>query len=217
MQEFSYDPSAYGFSEMVKDWFQCDDLTVLMEEIDLLTREKDQSTEAHKLFYAKAAGDLFQDTYKRFITCEVMPIYGEDIVYQYIPAFRISYPGNIAVGEFHKDSDYRNAAWSEEVDEDNFFLPLTRSFETNAIWVESSPGSGEYSPMESDYGELTMWKGSKLMHGNKINETGKTRVSLDFRVMPMSRYRADDFYSINSNMKFAIGGYYRRTFEYGNE
>lgn len=217
MQVFSYDPGPYGIAEMVEDWFQCNDLTGLDEEIELLTREKDQSTEAHKIFYKKAVGDLFQETYKRFITSEVMPIYGEDIVYQYIPAFRISYPGNVAVGEFHKDSDYRNSAWAEEVDEDNFFLPLTKSFATNAIWVESNPGSGEYRPMESNYGELTMWKGSKLMHGNKINETGKTRVSLDFRVMPISRYRAGNSCSINYNMRFEIGGYYRRTFEYGNE
>lgn len=62
--------------------------------------------------------------------------------------------------------------------------------------------------MNCEYGNTIQWNGSNLTHGNKINETGKARVSVDFRVIRMSNYKPSTKGSINMNVGFAIGGYY---------
>ena len=47
------------------------------------------------------------------------------------------------------------------------------------------------------------------MHGNKDNTTGETRVSFDFRVIPISRYIDSNHNTINTKIPFSIGGYYK--------
>jgi ectoine hydroxylase-related dioxygenase (phytanoyl-CoA dioxygenase family) len=147
--------------------------------------------------------------YDEFILNVVKPLYNEQIVYQAIPTFRVAYPNNIAVGEFHKDKHYRNGEWAAMVKEDNFFLPFTDAYDTNTIWVESEEDKGDYDPMNCNYGEIIQWDGCNLSHGNKINITGKARVSVDFRVIKYSNYVPSEYESINTKIKFQIGGYYK--------
>ncbi len=113
------------------------------------------------------------------------------------------------VGEFHKDKHYRNGEWAAKVKEDNFFLPFTDAFDTNTIWTESEEDKGDFSPMNCNYGECIQWDGCNLMHGNKINLTGKARISVDFRVIKYSNYIPSDSESINTKIKFQIGDYYK--------
>ena len=48
--------------------------------------------------------------------------------------------------------------------------------------------------------------------GNKLNNTSNTRISVDFRVIPISKYQEDpNTGSIYTKMKFAIGDYYSVT------
>ena len=90
----------------------------------------------------------------------------------------------------------------------NFFLPFTKAYKTNTIWVESKEDKKDYSPMISQYGECIQWDGSNLSHGNKKNETNTTRISVDFRIIPFSKYKPSNHGSINTKTKFEIGGYY---------
>ena len=62
--------------------------------------------------------------------------------------------------------------------------------------------------MEANYGEFYMCDGANLSHGNKKNETGSTRVSFDFRVLPKSKYTTTDKKSVTQGMSFKIGEYY---------
>ena len=43
--------------------------------------------------------------------------------------------------------------------------------------------------MSVEYGECIQWNGSNLTHGNKQNKTNTTRISVDFRLMPYSKYK----------------------------
>ena len=36
-----------------------------------------------------------------------------------------------------------------------------------------------------------MFNGGECIHGNKTNNTGKTRVSFDFRILPLENYNPD--------------------------
>jgi len=63
--------------------------------------------------------------------------------------------------------------------------------------------------MDCKYGNYCQWDASNLLHGNKKNVTSITRVSVDFRVIPESRFEElVDIGSINTKTKFSIGGYY---------
>ena len=130
-------------------------------------------------------------------------VLGKDIYYQKIPTFRVHQPGNLAVAAYHKDSEY-----SHSTKELNFFLPLTDAFGSNTIWVESEEGKGDYSPMDAKYGEAILWNGANLMHGNKTNDTGLSRVSVDFRVIKKSDYEDEGKISVTNNTKMTIGDYW---------
>ena len=75
--------------------------------------------------------------------------------------------------------------------------------------MESEEDKEDFSPIEADWGECIEWDGSNLKHGNKENLTTETRVSVDFRIIPKSRYlETDNNLSINTKLPFAICGYY---------
>lgn len=209
MNKINYNQIQFPFKEKLENLFQVGNLETLNDSIEVLSREKDQSTKYHTLYYNWARTEEFKLMYEKFILNIIKPLYNEQIVYQAIPTFRVAYPNNIAVGEYHKDKWYRDADWAVEVNEDNFFLPFTDAFDTNTIWAESQEDKGDYSPMNCNYGEIIQWDGSNLTHGNKINTTGKARVSIDFRVMKYTNYKPSEQGSINTKTKFQIGGYYK--------
>lgn len=209
MNKYTYDTNHYNFQNLLRSTFDVYHLDAINDNVEVFSREKDQSTKWHKLYYDLARTSEFISMYEDFIKNIVKPIYNEEIVYQAIPTFRVAYPNNIAVGEYHKDKWYRNGEWAAKVKEDNFYMPFTDAFDTNTIWVESEEDKGDFSPMNCKYGEIIQWDGCNLTHGNKINETGKTRISVDFRVIKHSNYVPSDHGSINMKTQFAIGGYYK--------
>jgi len=209
MKKINYNINDFSFKQKLEKIFQINELSGLNDDIEVFTREKDQSTNWHKLFYNWARTNEFIELYDKFILEIVKPLYNEQIVYQAIPTFRVAYPNNIAVGEFHKDKHYRNGEWAAMVKEDNFFLPFTDAYDTNTIWVESEEDKGDFTPMNCNYGECIQWDGCNLTHGNKINNTGKARISIDFRVIRYSNYVPSEYESINTKIKFQIGGYYK--------
>ena len=209
MKKINYNTHQFSFKSKLEEIFQIKELSDLNDNIEVFTREKDQSTNWYKLFYAWAHTNEFIQLYDKFILEIIKPLYNEQIVYQAIPTFRVAYPNNIAVGEFHKDKYYRNGEWAAMVKEDNFYLPFTDAFDTNTIWVESREDKGDFTPMNCNYGECIQWDGCNLTHGNKINNTGKARVSVDFRVIRYSNYIPSEHSSINTKIKFQIGGYYK--------
>lgn len=215
MKKIKYDIKKYPFINRLKELFKVDDLSEIRnDEIDVLKRENDQSTFFHKEFYMDfhigdgTGNSKLRDIYDNFIKDIVLPLYDESIVVQKTPTFRIHFPNNIAVGEFHKDKWYRDKDWADDVKEDNFFLPFTNAFGTNTIWVESEEDKGDYVPMLCNYDEVIQWDGSNLMHGNRLNLTDSCRISVDFRVIKYSNYKPSEHGSINMNNKFQIGGYY---------
>ena len=49
-----------------------------------------------------------------------------------------------------------------------------------------------------------------LLHGNKLNDTGVSRVSVDFRVLPVSKYEENNKVSITNKTKMIIGDYWEK-------
>jgi hypothetical protein len=211
MRTFEYNTDLYPFRQIVSEWFDVDNISKLHEikKYNLFDREHDQSSKWHKVFYEKIREDnSFNELYVKFLTDFVKPWYEEEIVYQKIPTFRVHLVGNVAVGDWHKDRDYRNLNWAKKVKELNYYVPLTAAYNTNTIWAETSEDKKDFEPMEANYGECIEWGASWLTHGNKVNETTVSRVSFDFRVIPKSRYIDSNHLTINTKTPFNIGGYY---------
>jgi ectoine hydroxylase-related dioxygenase (phytanoyl-CoA dioxygenase family) len=198
-----YDVERYPLPEIVRRQLGVEQLDEIHASADypLLTRENDQKTEFHQRFYS--IGDEFFDVYHRLLVEVVQPIFGENLIYQRVPTVRVHLPDNVAVGEVHRDRDY-----SHGQGEVNLWLPFTNAWETNTVWIESAEGSDDLRPYACNVGQMLMFDGVNLLHGNVRNETGKTRVSVDFRVIPESQYVARPATTINSKMEFAVGGYF---------
>ena len=217
MNKIAYDTLTYQFLDVIESWFWTDGIMPTSgisdlhfhKSYDLFERQNDQSTIWHRCFYKMIREDKsFNDVYLKFLKDKIKPRFNEEIVYQNIPTFRVHLPGNISVGEFHKDKHYRDEKWANQVRELNYFLPLTKAYGTNTIWAETEEDLGDYREIRADYGECVEWCATKLTHGNKQNITRNTRVSFDFRVIPKSRYVESEHLTINTKIPFGIGGYY---------
>lgn len=215
MKKIKYSTKEYPFEDIIRNILDTKNLSKIHKEdhfegYNLFKREEDQGTKYHKLYYDNCK-EQFLSLYDEFILNVIRPLYDEKIVYQKIPTFRLHFPGNIAVGEYHKDKWYRDSKWHTEVNELNYFLPFTGAYDTNTIWVESEEDKANFFPINCEYGECVQWDGVNLTHGNKENKEKTTRISVDFRVMPYSKYKPSNHGSINTNSQFSIGGYYKLT------
>ena len=133
----TYDTKEYPFRNIINNWLNTKDLSKLHEikQYEHFDRKHDQSTQWHEMFYTMIRIDkTFNRVYVNFLTDIIKPRFNEEIVYQKIPTFRVHLPGNVSVGEFHKDKDYRNKEWAEKVKEMNYYVPLTKAYGTNTIW-----------------------------------------------------------------------------------
>jgi hypothetical protein len=128
------------------------------------------------------------------------------LVYQRKPTLRIHFPENKAVGGFHKDREYNHP-----IEEINIWVPVTSAFNTNTIWIESAFDKEDYSPMNLNFGQGLIFD-SGLNHGNKINVENLTRLSFDFRVIPLSKWKGIEGrkpnFSADQHLKFALNEYY---------
>ena len=207
--KLDFDINKYKFKEQIENLFRVSDLSTIhntwKSDYELLNdHTKDQATVYHRRFYDKAKEETnFYDIYKLFIEQEIRPLFNESIIYQTIPTFRTHLPNNLGVAEFHRDRDY-----SHSPNEINVFLPMTEAKNTNTIWSESEEGKEDFSPMRANYGDYYIWIGANLLHGNKTNTSNKTRISIDFRFMPESKYKNTNQISITNKTKMTIGEYF---------
>lgn len=204
-----YDTTQYPFRNIVSQMLGLSGENAKLEDLhhlkqyELVKRENDQKTDWHKMYYDRFSTD-FRDTYLALVD-ELKKQFGyTEIIYQQIPTFRVQLGnGNIAVGEWHKDKTYNHG-----ISELNFWMPFVNTNEYNTIWMESEEDKGDFSAYTVQYGEILVFNGANVFHGNKKNESGETRVSVDFRLVDPARFIPSDSGSINMQVKFDIGGYF---------
>lgn len=201
MNLIRYDTGKFPFRDIVCTHFGVRELESIREDREVLSRDKDQSTAWHRKFYA--IGDDYFDCYHAFLKDIIRPLYNRPFVYQKIPTFRVHLQNNVAVGAFHRDRDYNHGC-----NEVNYWLPFTDAWGTNTIWIESEEGKQDFRPHPVKYGEVLEFDGANLEHGNQVNTTGRTRVSVDFRIVPLASFVPSGFRSINTATPFTIGGYF---------
>ena len=181
----------------------------LMPESEL-NFSNETKTLFHSVFYGalnSVDGAPIKEVYYRFIESIIEPIFRRPFLYQSFPSFRVHIPNDQAVHKWHYDSDedHRHPEW-----EINFQIALTKMWGSNAMWLESIPDLGDFNPIEMEVGEFCIFNGNKCRHGNKLNKTRQTRVSMDFRVLPYEKYNESEcLESVTANRKFVKGDYYK--------
>tara|TARA_B100000575_G_scaffold290714_1_gene294942 strand:+ start:1665 stop:3644 length:1980 start_codon:yes stop_codon:yes gene_type:complete len=215
LNKLDYDINDYKFVQLVTDLYKCE-LNNLhnstSSKYDLFTElGKDSHTVYHNKFYKKLdeGWDELKNEYDKFIKQIVLPYLGlNEALVQKFPTFRIQLPNNVAIVINHYDSDENHKHPTGEI---NFITALTNMYDTNTVMVEKMPRFGEYAPVELKAGETISFNGNKCNHHNNINKTGKTRVSWDFRVLPLNYYnKNNNLQSVTTNSKYIDGGYYKR-------
>lgn len=199
-----YPLESFGFVEAVQRALGVFDLTAIEDpQLPLRTRATDQHTRWHRAFYDEFyeddglyGGNPLRRLYIAFVHGPIAEIIGQPFYFQAVPTFRVHLPGNLAVGEFHRDADY-----GHPLTERSFWLPLTPAWDTNSVWIGNTA-------VRAEPGDIIMFDAVGQLHGNKVNTTGKSRVSFDFRCVPVSQYQPTEARSINLSLAFAPGAYY---------
>ena len=207
--KIDYDTKKYPFREIVSNMLEINNNRLedlhLLENYGLLSREQDQKTKWHKKYYDKFKTEFFP-TYLELVKELRERFEYKEIIYQQIPTFRVQLGnGNVAVGEWHKDKTYNHG-----VTEVNFWMPFVDTNEYNTIWMESKEDKKDYKPYTVKYGEILVFDGANLYHGNKNNTSSETRVSVDFRLVDPNKFTPNSKGSINMNTTFDIGGYFEK-------
>lgn len=159
-----------------------------------LERGTDQSTIVHLRLYEEFDRGLDSPlvcTYRSLCSewlVNLIETYNIDRwAFQRFPSARIHFPDNVSVFEFHRDSDYNHP-----LGELNHFLALTKANGTASLHIEQDLGWNNFKPLELDKGKSAIINTSIFKHGDYINKEGYTRVSLDFRAIPVEVLECGD-------------------------
>lgn len=215
-----YDTNTYDFQDVVRRIFDVEDLqqTHLLRPpvSEQITFDEDTKTWFHKTYYGSPIYPELIALYDRFVKEKILPLYSDtSYAVQIDPSFRIHLPNNTALGVRSDDDGEKiglhcDADYNHQPHEVNFILPLTPMFGTNSVFVESSPGKEDYHSVEAPVGNVFCFYGNKCRHYNRRNETGVSRLSIDFRVIPMKDYDPNwSAVSIHGKRPLTLGGYFK--------
>jgi hypothetical protein len=162
---------------------------------------------------------MFETVYHTFVRKYIFPLFPEErqLVIQKTPNIRFSFPESAAIGK-HEKEDKKNGIIGHHCDSDfghhatemNFIIPITKMFATNSVYYEPYPDSDvaitSYENLVLKPEEFFKAYFNKQRHYNRINQTNKTRISYDLRVIPYTKYMEHlaDF----KGTKFELGKYY---------
>lgn len=188
-----YDVSRIPIADAVRTTLNVDDMEKLPASHAVATREEDQGTSYHKHFYQHF--DLLAPLYRQ-LAKELLGAEAENVYIQRIPTLRVQLRNSVAVGTWHRDRDF-----GHDPQETNYWVPMTRAFGNNTIWIENEP-------IDAQYGDVIVFDGANSLHGNKVNDTAVSRVSIDFRTIPRHAYSPTDKRTVSYGMPFLLGEYW---------
>lgn len=197
---FTYPLEHFPFPDLVVASLDVPDLAALEADLPQRTWQTDQQSPWHAPFYAGFAE--WSPLYEQFVRAIIAPRLDEPCYYQRVPTFRVQLPGNLAVGEFHTDAQYNHP-----LGEVSFWLPLTQASDTCSLWIADD--DEELHAVSALPGDVIEFSAVTRLHGNKVNLTGRSRVSFDFRLLPVRLLpEVDGPPTKHTGMRFVPGGYY---------
>jgi hypothetical protein len=200
-----YDVDQFPFRRIMASHLRVGSLEMVHKQFGCpaITADNDQETPLHRAMYR--VGEQFQSVYRSFVRDWVEPLLGEAVVFQSVPSFRYQAPGTVAVGQWHRDSDFGHG--SSEI---NVWVPLTSTERSSSVWIESAPAAQDCAPVVVPHGSAMLFNAVALTHGNVKNVSRHTRVSFEFRVIRASCYNARSEVSVKQRKAFRVGEYFDR-------
>tara|TARA_Y100001954_G_C15824535_1_gene611607 strand:- start:3111 stop:3785 length:675 start_codon:yes stop_codon:yes gene_type:complete len=176
------------FQEFICKRFDIKDISSIHKTAnhEVLIQGTDQATYIHKAIYSEFDKDNDSPlvTEYRLLAQSCASLLREQTgvdswCIQRYPSFRVQFPNNVSVFEFHRDSNYNHP-----LGEVNHFLAINECRNTSALWVEETLGWSDVKPLNLKKGEIAKLNTSIFLHGDKQNLEGYTRMSIDFRLIP---------------------------------
>ncbi len=200
-------------TNLTRDEFDLDNLHhIFINEKTLLKKGTDQATLFHKAIYStfdqpNYFSTDFWNSYKLLCLEVVKKLktetgYFGDWAIQRFPTIRVHFPNNLSVFEFHRDSDY-----SHPLGEINCFYAVNECFNSSALQVEKNLGFEDYEPLNLKSSEYAIINTSIFKHGDLLNKTMKTRVSMDFRFIP-EKLLINSKSSLTKSIQFSSNSYF---------
>ncbi|WP_205412609.1 hypothetical protein [Janthinobacterium lividum] len=182
---FAYDVARWNLRALVEEFFDTDALETL--HLDSRWNPQDSGHKLPNHFVTRNCWNVSK-ALREAVIDHSMPII-QSLVFDHIAAFagpirscqpeammRVNFHGSRAILRFHRDVEY-----GQRPNVVNIWLPVTRVFGSNSMYVESAPGLCDFKPVELEYGEAFMFYGTEMVHGTLDNQSGGTRISYDFR------------------------------------
>jgi len=174
---FRYDTVRFGVRRLVENFFGTADLEHLHETpwFEGPGTPKKRSLAVGRearAAIAEPAAVMLRDLIYEHIATFIGPI----ISHQTDAMLRVNFAGSRAVLRFHRDSEY-----GEQPNQMNVWIPITRVFGSNSMYLESTKFASDFTPVTLDYGQAIIFRGYDLLHGNLDNRSGSTRISYDLR------------------------------------
>lgn len=206
-----YNNDNYDFRKYARECFdieKLDEVHINNPKYERFTEfKKDVQTWYHKKFYKyldSERGNEMKKLYDKLIKEVILPYLNlSKALVQKFPSFRVQLPNNVAVAKKHNDNSL-----GHPIGEINFTYTFTDMKNSTAILIEKMPRMKEYVKIESEENNIISFNANLCEHYNEINDTEKTRMSMDFRILPLNYLPKNDVRSHTSNMKFVDGGYY---------
>ncbi|HVJ62384.1 MAG TPA: hypothetical protein VM555_06690 [Tahibacter sp.] len=174
---FHYDTTRWNFRSLVEDFFQTDALEQLHESghFDPRRTGKKNSLDVSKALRDAVAPKSVALLHTLIHEC-VARFIGPIRSIQPLPMMRVNFHGSRAILRFHADKEY-----GQTPDLVNLWIPVTRVYGSNSMYVESAAGACDFAPLDMQFGQAFIFRGHDLLHGTVDNDSGGTRITYDLR------------------------------------
>lgn len=183
---FDYDVERWGLRPLVSEYFGTDDLETLHLDPKWNVHKPGLELPSHVITrnswnvgkaLKEAVSERSAPILKSLIYDHVARFVGTIRSHQPVAMMRVNFHGSRAILRFHKDQEYGQRPATI-----NLWLPITSVYGSNSMYIESSPGLSDFTPVELGYGQALMFYGTEMLHGTLDNLSGGTRISYDFRI-----------------------------------
>lgn len=163
----------------------------LLENFTMDPEAWDDPAKQEALTDAVLDDEAFLSAYELFVEEDVLPyikarLVAADPAYDEPTTFFFQRPPTLRLQPGPSEryvACHDDARYGHQAGELNLWLPLTDyALTETTLWAESTPGAGDFRPLEAKPGEAAVFWGSKCKHKVPPNPTSRTRVSLDFRI-----------------------------------
>lgn len=225
-----------SFSELdqIHKLLESEDMTEYDKEYYKIPIQKFGLTDRNSIFIKNFhnfvdTDETFTNLYKKFIVDVIKPMCNlssfDKIVYQKTPNIRFHLPNCSNIGYIVNDKNmysdiigvHNDNEFGHPKNEKNVIVPLTKMFGSNSLYYSSSPIDNldvyGYNNLVMSLNNFYIGNLNECDHYNKINTTGVSRVSLDFRILLYSDYEnyiksCPITSSETFKNKFIVGVYY---------